>query len=73
VVHDPPSREPPMPPTPTPSCAPPNEPFAFRLDLSAHHAACLMAREEGCSVSDVLLRALRIGLHPPAREGRHGG
>jgi len=57
---------------PSPSMPPPNEPFSLRIDLSAHNAAQLMAREEGCSVSDVLVRALRLGLDSTNR-GRCGG
>lgn len=52
-------------PPPSPSAPPEDPPFSLRIDLSAHNAARLRARDENCSVSDVLLRALRLGLSAP--------
>jgi predicted HicB family RNase H-like nuclease len=61
-------REPPR-PSPSPADEPP---FSLRIDLSAHNAAMLCAHDEGCSVSDVLLRALRLGLDVDGLRSRNG-
>lgn len=47
---------------PSPSLAPEEPPMSLRIDLSAHNAARIAAHDAGCSVSAVLIRALRLGL-----------
>jgi hypothetical protein len=47
---------------PSPSLAPEEPPVSLRIDLSAHNAARMAARADHCSVSAVLIRALRLGL-----------
>ena len=59
--------------SPTPSQPPHDPPFSLRIDLSAHNAARIRAQEEGCSVSDILLRALRLGLSASTGDPRHHG